>query len=227
MDFDISVLLDQRQLIAQGVGYTLAISLVSILLAMLMGLLVAFGQLNFTPLLQWGMKAYVQFFRNTPLLIQIYFFYKGLPNLGVNWPPEVCGVVALFLQSGAYMAEIFRTGVESIPKEQVESALSLGFSRLQTFVQVIIPQAVRIILPPLGNQCVAVIKNSSLVAFITVPDLFYVVFNGGAEHFRYLEFFLAGIVVYMILTLMATGLFRLLEYQLSRRERQSQEPLYV
>lgn len=215
MAFDLSVLVSQKEAILQGLLNTLAISLVSALFAVLLGLLAATGRKSGIKPLEWLLYGYIQFFRNTPLLVQIYFFYKGLPHLGVVLSPAVCAILALSLQTGAYLAEIFRTGIESIHREQFEGGLSLGFSRVQTYLIVILPQALGIILPPLGNQMVSLMKNSALAAFITVPDLFFVIFKGGAEHFQYLEFFTLGIVLYMAMALGISGFFALLEHRIS------------
>jgi His/Glu/Gln/Arg/opine family amino acid ABC transporter permease subunit len=223
MDFNISTILAQQQALQHGVLTTVGVSMTSAALALLLGLVVSLGQKIGFPPVRWLLQGYVQFFRNTPLLVQIYFFYKGLPAMGITLSPVACGILALSLQTGAYMAEIIRTGIESIPREQFEGGLSLGFSPLRTFLTVILPQAVGIILPPVGNQIVGLVKNSSLVAFITVPDLFFVVFKGAADHFQYLEFFTVGIVLYMALTLSVSGFFLLLESQvpLFRRIRET------
>jgi His/Glu/Gln/Arg/opine family amino acid ABC transporter permease subunit len=219
MAFDFSTLLAQQDALIAGVFTTIKISMASVVLAIALGFIVSLGRkTTFTPL-HWLLAGYVQFFRNTPLLVQIYFFYKGLPAFGVTLSPMNCGILALSLQTGAYMAEIFRTGIESIPREQFEGGLSLGFSPFRTFITVILPQAIGIILPPVGNQIVGLIKNSSLVAFITVPDLFFVVFKGAADHFQYLEFFTAGILLYMGLTLAVSGFFILLENRLPLLQR--------
>lgn len=211
MSFDLTVVMENRQAILDGLLTTVTISAVSTVLSLLLGLFVAIGRkVAFVPL-QWLLQGYIQFFRNTPLLVQIYFFYKALPPLGLTLSPFTCGILALSLQTGAYVAEIFRTGIESIPREQYEGGISLGFTPFRTFLTVILPQAIGIILPPVGNQVVGLVKNSSLVAFITVPDLFFVVFKGGADHFQYLEFFTVGIVLYMLLTLLVSALFLVLE----------------
>lgn len=211
MSFEIAVLIEQQDAIRQGLLTTLAISMVSTILAIILGVLVAIGRKLPLPPLRWILQSYVQVLRNTPLLVQLYLFYKGLPHLGLILSPIICGILALSLQTSAYMAEIFRAGIESIPREQYEGGRSLGFSRRQTYLTVIFPQALGVILPPLGNQVVGLVKNSSLVAFITVPDLFFVLFKGGADEFRYLEFFTLGILLYMSLTLCVSLLFNVLE----------------
>jgi aspartate/glutamate/glutamine transport system permease protein len=228
VSFDFAALIEQKDAILTGLLNTAWLSLSSAVLALVLGLVVAVGKKSSIPIVSWLLSAYIQFFRNTPLLIQIYFFYKGLPNLGIVLSPMMCGILALSLQTGAYLAEIFRSGIESIPREQFEGGLSLGFSRMQTYLTIILPQAMGVILPPVGNQMVGLVKNSSLVAFITVPDLFFMVFSGAAEHFQYLEFFTLGIALYMLLTLIVSGLFIFMERQISYvRRMQESEAQYA
>jgi His/Glu/Gln/Arg/opine family amino acid ABC transporter permease subunit len=211
--FDFSILQSEQGAILQGLSTTAFISFAATSLALLIGLIVALLLKMRVPVLQSLVQGYVLFFRNTPLLVQLYFIYRGLPHIGLTISPLLCGVIALALQSGAYISEIYRAGLESVPREQLESAMSLGFTKLKAYFIVILPQAVQIILPPLGNQIVGLVKNSSLVAFISVPDLFFIIYKGGAEQFRYLEFFTVGIIGYVALTLLVTVIFRLLEAQ--------------
>ncbi|MCA9799112.1 MAG: amino acid ABC transporter permease [Cyanobacteria bacterium HKST-UBA04] len=217
MVFDFSALVEQRHAIASGVATTMSLSLSSVVISLVAGLLVALGQRSGIRLLDYLLGAYIQLFRNTPLLIQIYFFYKALPFAGIYLDPFLCGMLALSLQTTAYMAEIYRSGFEAVPKAQVESGLALGMTRVQTNLTIILPQAIGIIMPPLGNQIIGVIKNSSLVAFITVADLFFVVYEQSVTHFRYLEFFTVGILLYMAMTIGTSWVLFGLEDWLLRR----------
>ena len=205
MTFELQALLDQQEAIAQGVGQTLLISTISTVLALGLGLVVMSLLQGPWAFLRWVCRAYVEFFRNTPLLIHLYLLYKGLPYVGISLDPVMCGIVGLSLQSAAYMTEIYRAGIEAVPKQQTESGLSLGLSRVEVLFGITMPQALRLILPPLGNQIVGVFKNSSLVAFITVPDIFFVVYEQSVTYFHYLEYFTLGLAVYMVLTLMTTA----------------------
>jgi len=197
--------------ILSGIETTLMISIISAVLATAIGILTAMGtKTAWKPLALMG-KTYVELFRNTPLLIQLFFFYKGLPYFGIVLSPIVCGMLALSLQSGAYLCEIFRAGLETIPREQMDSGLSLGFSKWQTYFSIMLPQALPVVIPPMGNQMISLLKNSSLVAFITVPDLFFVIYSQSAAHFEYLTFFTMGIFIYVLLNLGITQLFRMVE----------------
>lgn len=205
MIFDVQSLLDQQEAIAQGIGQTLFISTVSTALALVLGLVVLSMRQGPWGIVRWVCRAYVEFFRNTPLLIHLYLLYKGLPYLGLTIDPVMCGIIGLSLQSAAYMTEIYRAGIEAVPRQQTESGLSIGLSRTEVLFSITLPQALRLILPPLGNQIVGVFKNSSLVAFITVPDIFFVVYEQSVTYFHYLEYFTLGLAVYMVLTLMTTA----------------------
>lgn len=159
-------------------------------------------------------SAYVEFFRNTPLLVQIYLFYYGLPNVGLNLSPILCGILGLSLYTGAYITEVARSGLQSIAKEQTEAAQALGLNKFQTMWLVIYPQAIRIIIPPLSNQYINLTKNSSLVGFITVVEAMHVIYKGIATEFRYLEFFIIGCIIYMTIVGMISLCSNLLEHYL-------------
>lgn len=199
----------------EGLLTTLRISAVSAFLALLIGFLAAFARMSPTRWLNMAAAGYVALFRNTPLLIQLYFYYRGLQSIGLILEPEVCGVVALSLYTGAYLTEVFRSGLLSIPPEQLDAGLSLGLGRFAVYRLILIPQAFRIILPTLGNQLISLAKNSSLVAFITVNDLFLVIYKGAVDYFKPMEYFLEGALLYLAVSLSISGLVRLLEARLS------------
>ena len=144
--------------------------------------------------------SYVEIIRNTPLLIQLYFIYKALPDFGLMLSPIACGILALSLYTGAFISEVLRSGINSVASEQYQASISLGLSKFQTFRLIILPQAIKIIIPPLGSQFINVIKNSSLVSFISVTDLFYGIYKGAVDDFRFFEFFITGALIYMMLT---------------------------
>lgn len=190
---------------------TLWVSGIAGCLAIAIGLWMAFARSSKNPWLRLPASAYVELFRNTPLLIQLYFFYRGLQSVGLILSPELCGILALSLYTGAYMTDIFRAGFSSVPQQQLDAGLSLGFSRLQTFRLILLPQALPLILPPLGNQLINLTKNSSLLAFITVEELFHVIYNGAVEAFRPMEYFLVGSALYITIALGISSLIHLFE----------------
>jgi His/Glu/Gln/Arg/opine family amino acid ABC transporter permease subunit len=201
-----------QQAFLQGLATTLRLSFISAGLALCIGFLMAFARVSRLRPLGWLSEGYVALFRNTPLLIQLYLCYRGLQSLGLILSPELCGVMALSLYSGAYLTEVFRSGLLAIPNEQLDAGLSLGLSRFSVYRMILIPQALRVILPAVGNQLISLTKNSSLVAFITVNDLFYVVYKGAVDAFQPLEYFLEGAMLYLAVSLAISGLVRLLEH---------------
>jgi His/Glu/Gln/Arg/opine family amino acid ABC transporter permease subunit len=191
----------------EGAALTLAISAVAMVLAAGVGL--AMAALSQVPrrLARHLVGAYVEIFRNTPLLIQIFIVYFGLPQLGLKLSPFLSGLSALVLYAAAYNTEIFRAGLEAVPRGQVEAARSLGLSGAQTLGWVQVPQALRISFPALGNNLVSLVKNSSLVSTIGMVELMFVANDISFNNFRSFEVYGAAVVYYMVLVL---GLSRLL-----------------
>lgn len=192
---------DNLQAILLGFGVTLKLSLLSAVFALGIGFMMAFFRISGMGWLERTAGVYVELFRNTPLLIQLYLYYRGLQSVGILLSPETCGVLALSLYTGAFFTEIFRSGLLAIPKEQLEAGTSLGLSRFDTYRLILIPQALRVILPPIGNQLISLVKNSSLLAFITVEDLFHVIYNGAVTEFRPVAYFAVGAGLYILTSL--------------------------
>jgi ABC-type amino acid transport system permease subunit len=159
---------------------------------------------------------YVEVFRNTPLLIQIFIVYFGLPQLGLRLSPFLSGLSALVLYAAAYNAEIFRAGLEAVPKGQHEAALSGGLSTAQVLRFVVVPQAVRIAFPALGNNLVSLVKNSSLVSTIGMVELMFVANDISFNNFRTFEIYGAAGVLYVVLVLVLTRLLRVAEARMAR-----------
>ena len=200
----------------QGAGLTVLISTVAMVLAVAVGLVMAVlaqapGRLG--PRL---VSAYVEVFRNTPLLIQIFIVYFGLPQFGIKLSPFLSGLSALVLYAAAYNAEIFRAGLEAVPRGQLEAARSLGLSRLSTLGWVVVPQALRISFPALGNNLVSLVKNSSLVSTIGMVELMFVANDISFNNFRTFEIYGATVVIYVVIVLALTRLLRTAERHLLR-----------
>ena len=158
-------------LFLKGAGLTLLVSLCAMALAVALGISLAMGR-RYGPLpVRWFSTAYIEFFRGTPLLIQLTMIYFGLPELGVRLDPFVAGVVALGLNYAAAEAENYRAGLESVPRGQLEAAQVLGLSTAQTLRHVVGPQAIRIAIPPMTNDFIALLKDSSLVSLVTLTEL--------------------------------------------------------
>ncbi|HSA05834.1 MAG TPA: amino acid ABC transporter permease [Candidatus Gastranaerophilales bacterium] len=204
----------------QGIKTTIFISVISSVCAFIIGLVIVFMRTMGGSLLKAIGAIYVEIIRNTPMLIQLYFVYKALPDLGLFLHPIACGIIALSLYTGAYISEVLRSGVNSVTSQQYEAARGLGLNKWQTFRLIIFPQAIRIVIPPLGSQFINLVKNSSLVSFIAVTDLFYFIYKGAVDDFRFFEFFIAGAFVYMTLTGIIAVIFNRIEkmFKLHGRE---------
>jgi len=196
--------------ILNGLVMTLKISGVSIVLALILGTLVAVMRMTRFRPLEWFALAYTEFFRNTPLLVQIYFWYFGsdpiLPEVIKKWLYAgdfefAAGVIALTVYTSAFIAEEIRSGVFSIPKTQLEASRAVGLSFLQAMRYVILPQAFRIIIPPLISQFLNLIKNSSLVMAIGVMEMTYVARQIESYAFRAFEAFTVVTAIYIMISL--------------------------
>ncbi len=205
--------------IMRGAWTTLYISAVSISLAVVLALLGALGRLSRNPIANGIASFYVSLIRGTPLLVQIYIWYLGLPRLNVVLPAEVAGVLALGVNYGAYMTEIFRAGIQAIGKGQHEAAHALGMSATQTLRRIVLPQAFRIVIPPIGNEFIAMMKDSALVSVMAVWELSYRAQKIGRQYFRALETFIIAAAFYWLLTVIFQFLQGKLETYMARSER--------
>ena len=215
-DFNWNLILtgQYRDWIVAGFLTTMKLSVVSIVLAFLLGLVVAVMRLSSNKPIRWLAIGFLEFVRNTPLLVQIFFWYFGsykiLPTSwsewlnGTNQFELVAAVVALTIYTSAFIAEDIRSGILSIPKEQMEAARSAGFSYLQSMRFVILPQAVRITVPPLVNQFLNLAKNSSLAMTIGVAELTYQARQIESHTLRGFEAFMASTLIYVIISLALT-----------------------
>lgn len=197
--------------LAQGAALTVAISLAAMLLAMAVGLVLAGVSQTPGPVGRGAVRVYVEIFRNTPLLIQIFIVYFGLPPLGLKLSPFLSGLSALVLYAAAYNTEILRAGLEAVPRGQQEAALSTGLTPLQTFAHVVVPQGLRISLPALGNNLVSLVKNSSLVSTIGMVELMFVANDISFNNFRTFEIYGAAGLMYVGLVMLLTRALRLVE----------------
>ena len=204
--------------IVSGIKVTIELSVVSIALSFLLGLLIAVMRMSTVKPVLWFSHAYLEFFRNTPLLVQIFFWYFGsyqiLPQAANDWLNSVnfefaAAVIALTIYTSAFIAEDIRSGVRSIPKEQMEAARSSGFSYLRSMQYIVLPQAVRLTIPPLINQFLNLTKNSSLAMTIGVAELTYQARQVEAYTFKGFEAFTAATVVYLVISIIITWLMTL------------------
>jgi polar amino acid transport system permease protein len=187
--------------ILAGVPVTLFVSGASITLAIVLAILGAIGRLSSHPIPNAIASFYVSFFRGTPLLLQILFIYLALPQAGIVIPELPTGILALGLNYGAYMTEIFRAGIQAVPHGQTEAAHSLGMSDRITFRRIVVPQAFRIVTPAIGNDFVAMLKDSSLVSAIAVQELLWRAQAAGRPTLQSMQTLLIAALVYWTMTI--------------------------
>jgi len=206
--------------IAGGLGETIRISIMSIILAMILALLAALGRLSTFPPIYALSTFYVSLIRGTPLYLQIFFFFLALPQLGIILPGIVAGVLALGLNYGAYMSEIFRAGLSSVGKGQREAAMAIGMTPTQTMRRVVLPQALRFAIPPVGNEFIAMTKDSALVSATGfVHELMWRSTKVGRAQFHNLEALIMAAIFYWGLTLILTYIQSVVEKRLAKGDR--------
>ena len=204
-----------------GVGVTLELAVFTVVLGSLLGLVVAvFRRTRFLPL-RILMNVYVAFIRGTPLLVQVLIVVYGLPQIGFRLPRMTLCVIALVINSGAYMAELIRAGLQSVDRGQLEAADSLGMSASQRMLYIILPQAIKVTLPAVGNEFIAIIKESSVLYAVGVYELTYQAYKLASVNYRYIETLLDAAIIYFVLTYVMTKLLGLLERRLRRSDKTS------
>ena len=204
VSFDLSFTFIARKLwilLSVGLVNTIYISIVSILLASVLAMVGAIAKLSSSGIATGIANFYTSLFRGVPLLMQIYLIYLGLPQIGVIVDAVPAGIAALSLCYGAYMTEIFRGGIESVPRGQWEAARALGFGNWSTLTRIIVPQALRVIIPPTGNQFIAMLKDSSLVSVVGVWELMYLARTQGQSEFRHIEMMLTASLIYWLFSI--------------------------
>ncbi|KGX90030.1 cystine transporter permease [Pontibacillus marinus BH030004 = DSM 16465] len=207
-------LLNSSDVFLKAAQWTLALTVISIFIAVFIGLFFAFLKISNIKPLEWIANAYIYLVRGTPLIVQIFIFYYGLTEI---WMINAFWSAALGLafHNGAYIAEIFRGSIQSIGKGQSEAGRSLGMNRATTMRRIILPQALRRAMPPLGNQFIIGLKDSSLAAFIGVAELFGVSTTKGANTFDYMTWLLVGAIWYLILVFIVTLLMNVVEKKMA------------
>lgn len=203
----------------QGAGMTLQLAAWTVALGSVFGIFVALMRLSKFRLIRWISTAYVEFLRGTPLLVQVLIVYFGLPQLGIKMPRMTAGIVALTINSAAYMSEIVRSGIQAVDHGQTEAARSLGMTSVQTMLYVILPQAIKNILPAVGNEFVVIIKESSILYTIGIYELTYQANKLASTNYRYLETLMISALIYFVLTFVTSQLLAVLERRMHRGDR--------
>ena len=197
----------------QATFTTLKISLIAIILSIIVGLLCSIILNNRIFILDKIVAIYIELSRNTPLLIQLFFLYYGLPKLGIKIDGFTCGIIGLTFLGGSYMAEVFRAGLQSVSKGQIDSAKSVGLSPLQVFRYVTLPQALALSIPAIGANCLFLIKESSVLSAIAIVELLFVTKDLIGMDYKTTEALFLLICAYLIILLPVSALTSYLEYR--------------
>lgn len=204
-------------ILLEGFKYTLYSSLIALVISLIVGVLLAIFQISTNKLLKGLANAYVEFFRNIPLLIIVMFFYVVVPLYWFQINGFTAGTIGLTIYTSAFIAETVRAGILSVPKGQIEAGLSTGFTYSQTLRYIVLPQAIKIVIPPLGNQFINLVKNSSVLAMVAGLDLMYQGDLIASETFNTFDTYILIGGLYLIITLPLTYLMAYIERRLNTK----------
>jgi len=212
---DFGFLSEYWSFFTRGAWLTLQLSFFGVLFGTILGIGFALMRISKIGILRFIASVYIEIIRGTPMLVQIFIIYYGLTNFGINFSPFMSGIIALTINSAAYMAEVFRAGINAIDKGQNEAARSLGMSHAMSLRYIVLPQAFRNMLPAIGNEFIVIIKDSSLVSTIGIAELMYNARTVASKTFIPFEPLIAAAAVYFVMTFILSRLLGLLERKLS------------
>ena len=212
--FQFGPVFDAWPLLLHGTWMTIQLSFLAMLLGLMVAILCAWGKTSGPAPLRWLINIYIEIIRNTPFLVQLFFFFFALPAIGVRWSPYTAALVAMVFNLGAYATEIVRAGIESIAKGQIEAGLALNLSRMEIFRFIVLKPALKTIYPVLTSQFILLMLASSVVSVISADDLTSVAANLQSQTFRSFEIYIVVTGIYLLLTLLFSYVFRLV-YQSS------------
>lgn len=216
MSFRFDLIIDYMPYFLKGTLYTIGLSLAGVTLGTILGLFIGLGKMMKNKILAFPFAFYISFFRGTPLIVQVFIIHFGVvPAFLGTTNAIIAGIAALSLNSAAYIAEIFRAGIQSIDKGQMEAARSLGMSHVQAMRYIILPQAFKRMIPPLGNEFIVLLKETAMTAFITVPEIMYWGRAFQGQYYRVWEPYLTAALIYFVLTLSISYLLGRLEKRLA------------
>ncbi len=201
---------------AEAARLTLIIGVIGIVLSAIIGLVCALVKYYRVPVARQIASAYIELSRNTPLIVQLFFLYFGLPKAGIVWSSEACGIIGLALLGGSYMAESFLGGLRSVGRIQLESAESLGFRRLQTMRYIVVPQAATVSVPAICANIIFLLKETSVFSAVSLADLMYVAKDLIGMYYNTWEALLMLVAAYLVLILPISIVFTILERRLRR-----------
>lgn len=197
---DFSFLSNYYMFFVNGAKFTIFLAFFTVLIGVMLGVILALMKLSNKKILNIIATAYVEFIRGTPVLVQLYIVFYGLPHIGISLPDFVAGIIALSVNSSAYVAEIIRAGIQAVDKGQMEAARSLGMPPAMSMRYIIIPQAIKNILPALGNEFIVVIKESSIASIIGIHELMYNADTVRGNIFQPFEPLIVAAIMYFLMT---------------------------
>lgn len=201
-----------------GVPLTIVVSVLSIIFATMFAVVGALGRLSRTAPIYAVATLYVSLVRGTPLIVQVFFIYSALPEFGIVLPAFVAGVFALAFNYGAYLTEIFRAGIQAVPRGQVEAAAALGMTERSTMRRIVLPQAIRIVIPAIGNDFISMTKDSALVSFVALQETFWRARTVGSANFQSFATLMLAALIYWVMTIV----FSLFQERLEKRMAESE-----
>ncbi|GED68409.1 glutamine ABC transporter permease [Brevibacillus reuszeri] len=213
---DFSILTNHWDMYLEGFGNTLKASLLALIGSFVLGTIFAIFRISPIRPLNWIGAAFVEFVRNIPLILVVFLFFVGLPSIGIRLNPFLAGTMGLTVYTAAFIAETIRAGIQAVPKGQTEAARSSGLTYLQTMRYVILPQAIKVVIPPMGNQFINLVKNSSVLGVIAGLDLMYFGDLIAADTFVTFDVYIFVGLFYLILTLPLSSFVSYLERRLAR-----------
>ncbi len=218
MKFDWSIIIEKFPLFLPAAFETLKITIAAVIVGLIIGILVAMCRISKFKLLYYPATLYVNIIRGTPILLQLFIVYFGLSSF-IKLDEYPSAIIAFGIHNGAYIAEIFRGAIKSIDKGQTEAARSLGMSKFKAMYRIVLPQALKRAIPPLGNQIIIATKDSSLASAITVRELLLKSQQLGSSTFRFMEYFLIAGIYYLIITSILSFFVNKLERKLAVSDR--------
>ncbi|ASS69821.1 cysteine ABC transporter permease [Bacillus atrophaeus] len=209
--FNLKLAIESFPYVIKGIWYTLLISFVSMFAGTMLGLFISLARMSKFALLRWPARLYISFMRGVPILVILFILYFGFPYIGIEFSAVTAALLGFSLNSAAYIAEINRSAISSVDKGQWEAAASLGLSYWKTMRGIILPQSVRVALPPLANVLLDLIKASSLAAMITVPELLQHAKIIGGREFDYMTMYILTALIYWAICSVAAAFQNILE----------------
>ncbi len=217
-NFDFNMVFSRLPILLNATLKTIELTIMAIFFGTILGLIFALIKISNNRLLSFIGTLYTWIFRGIPLLVQLFIIYYGLPSVGIEFTAQQAAVIGLSLCGGAYIAEIIRAGIQSIDKGQMEAAYSLGMSWKQAMFRVIIPQSFKRLIPPMGNEFITLLKDTSLVAVISMVELLRAAQTQASATFKPFEMYMTAGVIYLVLTTVFTVIFKKIEERLALSE---------